>query len=372
MLRRILHLLRKEFRQVLRDPRMRVVIFGVPIIQTLVFGYAVTMDVRNVRLAVVDMDSTPASRALVAAFDGSGYFKIVGRTLDPDEASRWIDAVKVSAVLRINPGYGADIDAGRTAQVQFIVDGSDSNTARLVVAYAQGVTAGVATEIIALRRGGAPMPGTVDLRSRAWFNEDLESRNYYVPGVMAVLVMLVTLMLTGMAIVREREVGTMEQLAVTPIRPVEFILGKCAPFAVIGFLDVALVAAVGVFWFDIPIRGSFWLLIAGAACFLLPCLGFGLFISTVSSTQQQAMMTTFFFFFPAMLLSGFVYPIANMPEAIQWLTHLNPLRHFLIIIRGVFLKGTGIEILWPQFVSLVVLGVVVLAFSVARFRRRLA
>jgi ABC-2 type transport system permease protein len=369
MLRRILHLLRKEFRQVLRDPRMRFVIFGVPIIQTLVFGYAVTMDVRNVRLAVVDFDSTPASRALVAVFDGYGYFKIMGRTQDPDEASAWIDAVKVSAVLRINPGYGADIDAGRTATVQFIIDGSDSNTARLIVAYAQGVTAGIATELIAARRGGAPGPGTVDLRSRAWFNEDLESRNYFVPGVMAVLVMLVTLMLTGMAIVREREVGTMEQLAVTPIRPIEFILGKCAPFAVIGFLDVILVAAVGVFWFEIPIRGNFWLLLLGVGCFLMPSLGIGLFISTISSTQQQAMMTTFFFFFPAMLLSGFVYPIANMPEAIQWLTHLNPLRHFLIIIRGVFLKGTGMEILWPQFLSLVVLGAVVLSFSVARFHR---
>jgi ABC-2 type transport system permease protein len=164
----------------------------------------------------------------------------------------------------------------------------------------------------------------------------------------------------------------MEQIAVTPIRPVEFILGKCAPFAVIGFLDVMLVAALGVFWFDIPIRGSFWLLLAGAGCFLLPCLGFGLLISTISSTQQQAMMTTFFFFFPAMLLSGFVYPIANMPEAIQWLTHLNPLRHFLIIVRGIFLKGIGLPILWPQFLWLAGLGVVVLAFAVFRFRRRLA
>jgi len=372
MLRRILHMLKKEFRQVLRDPRMRFIIFGIPIVQTLVFGYAVTMDVRNVRLAVVDLDVTPASRSLVAAFEGSGYFKIVGRTADMEEASQWIDATRVSAILRVNPGYGADIDARRTATVQFIVDGSDSNTARLVVAYAQGVTSGLFTELLAARRGVAPGPGTVDLRSRAWFNEDLESRNYYVPGVMAVLVMLVTLMLTGMAIVREREVGTMEQIAVTPIRPIEFILGKCAPFAVIGFLDVMLVAAVGVFWFDIPIRGDFWLLLVGVACFLLPCLGIGLFISTVSSTQQQAMMTTFFFFFPAMLLSGFVYPIANMPEVIQWLTHLNPLRHFLIIIRGVFLKGIGLEILWPQFVSLVVLGVVVLAFSVARFRKTLA
>ena len=372
MLRRILQMLKKEFRQVLRDPRMRFLIFGIPLVQTLVFGYAVTMDVRNVRLGVVDMDATPASRKLVAAFEGSGYFKIVRRATDPSQITRWLDATEVQAVLQINPKYGADIDAGRTAVVQFIVDGSDSNTARLIVAYAQGATSGISTDLITMRRGAGNGPGTVDLRSRAWFNEDLESRNYYVPGIMAILVMLVTLMLTGMAIVREREVGTMEQIAVTPIRPVEFILGKCAPFAVIGFLDVMLVAALGVFWFDIPIRGSFWLLLAGAACFLLPCLGFGLLISTISSTQQQAMMSTFFFFFPAMLLSGFVYPIANMPKVIQWLTHLDPLRHFLIIIRGIFLKGIGISILWPQFVWLVCLGIAVLAFAVGRFHRRLA
>ena len=372
MLRRILHMLRKEFRQVLRDPRMRFIIFGIPLVQTLIFGYAVTMDVRNVRLGIVDMDATPASRKLAAAFEGSGYFKIVERSTDPGAIARWVDSSRVQAALQINPRYGADIDAGRTAAVQFIIDGSDSNTARLIVAYAQGATSSVATELIASRRNSSvKLPGTVDLRTRAWFNEDLESRNYYVPGIMAVLVMLVTLMLTGMAIVREREVGTMEQIAVTPIRPVEFILGKCAPFAVIGFLDVMLVAALGVFWFDIPIRGSFWLLIGGAACFLMPCLGFGLLISTISSTQQQAMMTTFFFFFPAMLLSGFVYPIANMPEVIQWLTHLNPLRHFLIIIRGIFLKGIGVDVLWPQFLSLVVLGVAVLSFAVARFQRRL-
>lgn len=372
MLHRILHMLRKEFRQVLRDPRMRFIIFGVPILQTLVFGYAVTMDVRHVRIAVVDMDSTPASRRLVAAFQGSSYFDIVGRPAGPEEASHWIDAAKVSAFLRINPGYGEDVDAGRTASVQFIVDGSDSNTARLVVAYAQGATSALSTDLITARRGAAIGPGTVDLRTRAWFNEDLESRNYFVPGVMAVIVMLVTLMLTGMAIVREREVGTMEQIAVTPITPVEFILGKSAPFAVIGFLDVLLVAAVGVFWFDIPIRGSFPLLLAGVGCFLMPCLGIGLFISTISATQQQAMMTTFLFFFPAMLLSGFVYPIANMPEVIQWLTYLNPLRHFLIIIRGIFLKGIGLTILWHQFVWLIGLGLAVLTFAVARFRRRLA
>lgn len=373
MLERILTLLRKEFRSVFRDPRMRLVIFGVPIIQTLIFGYAVTMDVRHVRLVVIDRDGTPASRSLLARFTGSDYFDAVVSTQDEAAARREIDAAAAAAILQINAGFEADLRAGRAARVQLIVDGSDSNTARLVLNYSSVITAAFNNEVLlttALRRAGRMVPvGSVDLRHRAWFNENLESRNYFVPGVMAVLVMLISLMLTGMAIVREKEVGTIEQIMVTPIRPFEFILGKFAPFIVIGFVDVILVTLVGVFWFDVPIRGSFALLLLGTACFLLSTLGIGLFISTVSSTQQQAMMTTFFFFFPAMLLSGFIYPIANMPETIQWLTLLNPLRHFLVIIRGVFLKGVGLSILWPQLVALLAIGVIVMGFAVARFRK---
>ena len=209
------------------------------------------------------------------------------------------------------------------------------------------------------------------MRPRVWFNPDLESRNYYVPGIIAMLVMLVGLMLTSMAIVREKETGTIEQIMVTPIRPVEFILGKCAPFALVGFIDTALVSAVGLFWFDIPFRGSFTLLLLGTALFLLGTLGIGLFISTVSRTQQQAMMTTFFFFFPAMLFSGFIFPISSMPAAFQWLSLADPLRHFLIIIRGVFLKGVGAEVLWPELVALLATGVAVMAFAVSRFRKTL-
>jgi ABC-2 type transport system permease protein len=373
---RILTILLKEFRSVFRDPRMRMVIFGVPVIQTLIFGYAVTMDVRHVRLVVVDRDQTPASRALVARFAGSDYFEIIARTADPHRAAAMIDAADASAALQIDAGFENDLHGGRTTPVQLIVDGADSNTARLVLNYSTMIASGYNHEIMldqALRRTGRSIPvGGVDLRTRAWFNEDLESRNYFVPGVMAVLVMLVSLMLTGMAIVREKEVGTIEQIMVTPIRPVEFILGKCAPFIVIGFADVALVTLVGVFWFDIPIRGSFPLLLLGTALYLLSTLGIGLFISTVSETQQQAMMTTFFFFFPAMLLSGFIYPIANMPRVIQWLTLLNPLRYFLVIVRGVFLKGIGFDLLWPQLAALLALGLCVMVFAVKRFHKTLA
>jgi ABC-2 type transport system permease protein len=375
MRERILTLLRKEFLFVFRDPRMRLVIFGLPVIQTLIFGYAVTMDVRHVRLAIVDYDNTPSSRSLIASFSGSGYFDAVLHGADREEADRLIDAAKASAALHINAGYENTLRSNQTAAVQLIVDGSDSNTARLVLNYSIAITQAYNNTLVlekTERRAGRTLPiGRIDLRSRAWFNENLESRNYFVPGVMAILVMLVSLMLTSMSVVREKESGTIEQIMVTPIRPIEFILGKCAPFAVIGLIDVALVSAVGVFWFEIPIRGEFPMLLAGAVLFLLSALGIGLFISTFSHTQQQAMMTTFLFFFPAMLLSGFIYPIANMPHSIQWLTLLNPLRHFLVIIRGVFLKGIGADVLWPQLLALLLIGSVVMIFAVARFRKTL-
>ncbi|MBI5382201.1 MAG: ABC transporter permease [Opitutae bacterium] len=376
MWERILTVLRKEFRSIFRDPRMRMVIFGLPVIQTLIFGYAVTLDVRHVQLAVIDRDQSPASRALVARFTGSAYFDAIAHTQDEAAARALVDSAQAAAILQINAGYENSLRGGRATPVQLIVDGADSNTARFVVNYAAQIAATANTALVldqALRRAGREVAvGSVDLQPRAWFNADLESRNYYVPGIIAMLVMLVGLMLTSMAIVREKEVGTIEQIMVTPIRPVEFILGKCAPFAVIGFVNTGMVTAVALFWFAIPFRGSFPLLLLGTALFLLSTLGVGLFISTVSHTQQQAMMTTFFFFFPAMLFSGFIFPIANMPVVIQWLSLLDPLRYFLVIIRGVFLKGVGLDVLWPQYVALLGLGLAVMAFAISRFRKTLA
>ncbi len=376
MWERILTMLRKEFRSVFRDPRMRFVILGLPVVQTLIFGYAVTLDVRHVKFVLIDRDNTPASRALVSRFTGSGYFDLVRQTDSETDASAALDSAGASAILQIDSGFAADLDGGRTATAQLVVDGSDSNTARFVLNYSSIIAGTFNSDVVlsqALRRTGRVVPaGGVDLRGRAWFNADLESRNFYVPGIIATLVMLVSLMLTGMAIVREKEVGTIEQIMVTPIRPVEFILGKCAPFAVIGYINVVMVTLIGLFWFHIPMRGSFPLLLLGTTFFLLSTLGIGLFISTVCRTQQQAMMTTFFFFFPAMLLSGFVYPIANMPPAVQWLTYLDPLRYFLIIIRGVFLKGVGLDILWPQAAALLAIGLGVMTFAVTRFHKTLA
>lgn len=366
----------KEFIQVFRDPKMRGVIFMMPIIQTLVFGYAVTTDVKHVRTAVYDLDHSVASRDLTARFVRSGYFEIVADVARDADVRTLMDHGDVRAVLQFNRGFGADLGAGRTATLQVIVDGTDSNTAAVVLDYAAQITRAYSEAILlarsAARGEAATRAGSVQLESRAWFNDNLESRNFYVPGVIAIIVLLITLMLTSMAVVREKEIGTMEQIIVTPITPIEFILGKTVPFALIGFADVLLITAIGVFWFGVPIRGSLLLLFGATGLYLLTTLGVGLLISTVSQTQQQAMMSSFFFYFPAVLLSGFMFPVANMPPVIQWLTYLNPLRYFLVIVRGVFLKGVGLDILWPQMLSLAVMGIVTLWAASSRFRKTLA
>ncbi|MDD5676801.1 MAG: ABC transporter permease [Kiritimatiellae bacterium] len=376
MLERVKPMLIKEFIQIARDPKMLRVIFIVPILQMMIFGYAVTTDVRHVATAVYDLDNTVASRELVQRFARSGYFDIVEYIVSDRRLTELIDHSDVCAVLRFNKGFETDLQAGRSAHVQLILDGTDSNTARIILNYGMQIAGQFSRQILVERlmhRGGQARPtGEVSLQMRAWFNANLESRNYFVPGVIAILVMLITLMLTGMAVVREKEIGTMEQVMVTPITPAEFILGKTLPFALIGFADVLLVTAVGVFWFDVPIRGHLFLLLVATALYLMTSLGIGLLISTVSQTQQQAMMSTFFFFFPAVLLSGFMFPIANMPPVVQWATYLNPLRYFLVIVRGIFLKGVGVGVLWPQMAALAVLGVCVLWLATRRFRKTMA
>ncbi len=373
---RIRQMLIKEFIQVLRDPRMRTVTFIIPCIQTIVIGYAVTLDVNHVPTAVCDLDQTADSRELVDRFVSSGYFDVIARVDNDDRIRELMDRGTISTVLRMNRGFMEDLRGGRTAQLQVIVDGTDSNTAAIVVSYAAKIAAGMSEQVFIQRMnrltGTNRSPELIDLRTCAWFNDNLESRNYFVPAVIVVVVTLVTLLLTSMAVVREKEIGTMEQILVTPITPSEFILGKTVPFAIIGFIDVALVTLVGTLWFQVPLRGSVPLLFGATGLYLLTTLGAGLFISTVSQTQQQAMMSTFFFFFPAMLLSGFAFPIENMPLPVQWLTVINPLRWFLVIIRGIFLKGVGADVLWREIVILAVMGVTTLSLAALRFRKTLA
>ena len=382
MLQRLKTMLIKEFIQVFRDPRMRIILFIPPIMQLIVFGYAANTDIRNISLAIYDLDRSPESREMIERFSSSGYFRITRQAKDPHEIRRWMDEGSISAALQIDEGFAREILKRQGTAIQIIVDGTDSNTASVVMAYAQRIAAEYSRQVLENRLNRLPdippslkkpffRKGGVQVQSRSFFNPNLESRNFYVPGIIALLIMLVTLILTCMAFVRERAIGTVEQLIVSPIRPVELILGKTIPFALIGYIDVALVTLVGVFLFEVPIRGSIPLLFLATTLYLLSTLGIGLFISNISRTQQQAMMTMFFFFVPAILLSGFIFPIANMPKGVQYLTYANPLRYFLIIIRGIFLRGNGFEVLWPQMLALAIIGATVFTFSSLRFRKRL-
>ncbi len=375
MLDRIRTMLVKEFIQVLRDPRMKGVVFVMPVVQLIVIGYAVTTDVRHVPTAVYDLDDSRESRQLVDQFLSTETFELVEYVTDGRRVQELLDHGDAQVVLHFQHGFGERLRAGRQAPMQILVDGTDSNTAGIVLGYASRIANQTARNVLIDRfqrlQGKVDKPGRVDLRTRAWFNENLESRNFYVPGAIVVIVSVVTLLLTSMAVVREKEIGTMEQVMVTPIRPAEFVLGKTVPFAIIGMIDVTIVMLIGIFWFQVPLRGSVPLLLLAASLYLVTMLGMGLLISTVSGTQQQAMMGTFFFFFPAMLLSGFAFPIANMPDVIQWATYLNPLRYFLYILRSVFLKGVGLEVLWPHYLALAVLGAGVLFLVATRFHKTL-
>lgn len=362
---RILTILRKELLQVLREPRLRFMVILPPILQLIIFGFAVNLDVENARVAWFDQDHSAASRQLGAMLENSRYFHVVARPESESEAQLLLDRGQVLSVVRVGPGFGDDMDRARTGQVQVLMDGTNSNDAGIVSAYLTRIVANLGRERTPQMMGG------VRVEQRAWFNEELKSRNYFVPGVVMNIITIITLMLTAMAIVREKEIGTMEQLMVTPVRPMELMLGKTIPFALIGLFDMALATITALVVFHVPFRGSFWMLLGSSSLFLLTTLGAGLFLSTISRTQQQAMMSAFFFFMPAFMLSGFSFPIRNMPEMIQWITYLNPLRYFIEILRGIFLKGTGPEILWPQMATMAFLGVGILLVSAARFRKRL-
>lgn len=368
MFDRIRQMVIKEFIQILRDKRMKAIVFVVPVLQTLVFGFAVTTDVNNIPAAVVDLDHSVQSRELVRRFVSSGYFTVLVSPGNPREVKELMDRGSVAVALQINRGFSSDLKRGRPAQVQVIADGTDSNTTTVAVDYAGRIIKKYGQDLADPSSG--LLPG-IDVRQRAWYNPELRSKNYNVPGVIAMVIMLTSLLLTSMAIVREREMGTMEQLMVTPLKPVELILGKTIPFALIALFDVVLITLLGVVIFHIPVLGSLWLLLFCTGIYLLSVLGIGLFISTIAKTQQQALMAAFLFYMPAILLSGFMFPVENMPMAFQYLTYANPLRYFLVIIRGLFLKGNGLSILWPQMTALFVLGLAVITLSAFRFQKRL-
>ena len=365
-LERVWEMVRKEFLQIFREPRLRRVIFVAPIIQLVVFGYAVSTDIRQTSTFVVDHDRTRASRELMDAFVASGYFRVVGRSDRPADLVSALDHGDAIVGVEIPKGFATTLLDGSGAQVQILLDGTNSNTATVAKGYAERIV-----QSYAARVSPVLVQTPIDLRERAWYNPDLASRNYNVPAVVGAIILLVCLLLTSLAIVREREIGTLEQLMVSPLTPGELIAGKTIPFAIIGLVDLAVVTTVALVWFEVPFEGSVFLLVVASILFLLSGLGVGLFISTISNTQQEAFMSSFLIFQPTMLLSGFMFPVSSMPDLFQWLTLLNPLRHYLEIVRGIFLKGAGLADLWSQYLALLAMGSVILWFASTRFRKRI-
>jgi len=374
-MRAILSILWKEFIQLRRDPKLFPVLFISPILQLLLLGYAANLDVKNIPSVICDMDRSAASRAFLDDFVNSGYFTVAARVERTEEIDARLDHGAAAIAFVVPRGFADDLAAGRQAQVQIIVDGSESQTATIGVNYATMVASRHSQKIMldALERsrGRGLKPVLVDPELRVWYNPDLKSRNFMIPGVLGLILMITTTTLASLGVVREREAGTMEQLIVTPVRPLQLIVGKLLPFVLIGLIDAVFVLAVARLWFGVPLRGSAALLLALCLAFMLTTLGTGLFISTISRTQQQAMLTSMFFIMPQMMLSGFVFPVENMPPFFQALTTVIPLRYFLVIIRGIMLKGTGWAELWPQAAALLALGTLILGLSVSRFQKKL-
>ncbi len=364
----------KEILQLRQDRRMLPLLFLAPVVQIVVFGFAVNTDVTNVPLVLVDGDRSARSRDLVRRFTGSGYFVLVGSEEDSGGIDEWLVTGRAQLALVIGAGYGRKAESGGTPEVQVIADGTDSMSATIALGYASSIVKGEEARLVASRLAESKRaaPGRIELVPRVWYNPDLLSRWFYVPAVLALVLMLMTMLLSAMAVVREKEIGTMEQLIVTPIRSWQLLVGKLLPFGVIGIIQVFLVTAVTVWGFGVPLRGSFWLLLGLTMLFLLNTLGLGLLVSTVVRTQQQAMMTaTFVFTVPMVYLSGLIFPIENMPPGIQLFTRVIPLRYYANVIRGIFLRGSGLDVLWPEALTLAAMGASILTVAALRFRKRI-
>jgi ABC-2 type transport system permease protein len=363
-MRQLVNVLVKELLQLKRDPKILPILFIAPVMQLLILGFAATLDIKHVELAVCDLDRTAASRSLVESLSSSEYFKQVAVVDSQEGLDRLLLDGTARLAVTIPEGFAAERSAGRPGRVQLLADGSDATSGTAGLGYAANALAGISA-------AGGVRP-LVEIRPVVLYNPDLVSRNFMVPATLAMILMIMTMMLTAMALVRESEIGTMEQLLVTPLKPGHLIAGKLLTYSLVGLVEVGTALPVVLFVFKVPLRGHLLTLIALTLPFMLCTLGLGLLISTLSRTQQQAMMmTAFLFIMPQVFLSGFAFPIQNMPHAFQLLTYLIPLRYYVVILRGVFLKGVGFAVLWPEALTLVVLGTVILSVARLRFRRRL-
>jgi len=371
---RVAHIIRKEFIQLRRDRRMFFIVFFSPVFQLFLLGYAANLDIRNIPIVFCDLDSSRTSRDFMARFPASGYFSLEGTVDRLQDIDPYIDRGKASLALVLPRGMGRKLAGRESVRIQVIVDGGESQSAIVGLNYATMIGLQYSRGILLERLRSASQVLSVprvEPEVRVWYNPELRSRNFLVPGVLAMVLMIITMVLTSLGIVKEKEQGTMEQLIVTPMRPRDLILGKLLPFFLIGLVEIVVVVAVAVFVFGVPVKGSAWLLFGLSPLFMLTTLGLGLFISTISRNQQQAMLTAAFFIIPQIILSGFVFPIENMPRLIQGITYVVPLRYFLVIIRGLFLKAVGIGALWDETAALVAFGLGILALSVLRFSKKL-
>ena len=368
---RLRELIRKEFIQLLREKKNLPLLFVAPFLLMIIFGYVVTTDVRDIRVALLDQSKTQVSRELIDRFNANRIFRVTHYVERPDDLENLLLRRKVDLSVNIGPDFSENIMRGDSAEIQILVDGSMSNMSTVRVYYTVSVLNLFNQDMIDELYHKEPEYGKIEPEVRTWYNPNLDSQNFFVPGIVAFLIMIISLLFTSMAIIREKEAGTIEQLIATPIKPSELILGKTIPYIIISLSQMALVITFAVLWFDVPLKGSPLLLFAGACLFLISTLGIGLFISAVSNTQQQAMMTTFFFILPFFMFSGFIFPVESMPKMIQWFSFLNPLMYFLVIIRGIFIKGVGLDILWPQYLSLMILGLAVFTGAVRLFKKRL-
>jgi ABC-2 type transport system permease protein len=374
-MKNILHIIRKEFLQLRQDRKMFGMSVLAPVFQLIILGYAATFDVSNIPMVICDFDNSPFSRELVRSFTSTEYFRVVGYFNNTSEINNQLDDGHASIAVVIPRGFEKKIGAGQSAPLQVIADGTETSTAGIGLSYASIIVSRYTQNILLeslVKRGSVTIPASLSAEFRIWYNPELKSRNFMVPGVLGLLLMVMTMILTSLAIVKEKELGTLEQLVVTPIKPYQLIIGKLAPFFLIGVVDVILVVFFASLIFSLPVKGGVLLLLLLSLIFLMTTLGLGLFVSTISRTQQQAMMTAIFFFMlPMMFFSGFVFPIENMPTIIQYVSYIIPLRYYFIIVRGLFLKGVGMSILWTQALALLIFGSVILSLSVMRFQKRL-
>ena len=367
-LRRIFALAIKELLAILRDKKSRFVLIGPPIAQLIVFGYAATYDLNNIPIAVYNEDRSAPSRELVARITGSPHFQLVGAITHDNQIAPLIDNKQVLMVLHLGPRFSEHLKRGKHAPAQIIIDGRNSNTALLSLGYLRTVITDFNLNW-AQEHGLPPPPAT--LRIRPWYNENLLSRWFIVPGIIGLLTLVITTVVTGLSVAREREAGTFDQLLVTPLRPVDILIGKSVPGIIIGLVEGTFILLIAVYWFEVPLRGSLGALYLGMFLFLLSAVGVGLMISSLAITQQQGILGAFLFLVPAVILSGFATPIANMPEFVQHLTLINPMRYFLIILRGVFLEGDSYRLLFDQYWPMVIIAIVTLTMAGWLFRHRM-